>query len=305
MTSQLPGATEKYLADLSRLQASVDKAQRQVSSGFRVERASDDPSAVGGILQIQSELSANATSQANLSEVGAELTSADSGLQSAIHLMDRAISLATQASNTGIITPRSAIAQEVQAIQQELVAVSQTAVNGRYIFSGDSDTAPQYVLDPTKPNGVRQTGTAASTRIIQDSTGIAIAVARSAQQIFDARNPDGTPAAGNAFEAIGSLLRGLLSDDPSTIQTAVSSLEAASGHLNLQAAFYGAAQNRVTHANELSNKFQLQKQSELSDLRDADLPDAALRLTQGRTMQEAALTTQAKLTKLSLFDYMA
>ena len=47
----LSGTNLKYLDDLNRMGAEMGTLQRQLSSGFRVERPEDDPSAVGPIAQ--------------------------------------------------------------------------------------------------------------------------------------------------------------------------------------------------------------------------------------------------------------
>jgi flagellar hook-associated protein 3 FlgL len=306
MLLPLKGTTQGYLADLSRVQATMDTAQRQVSSGLRVANASDDPGALNTILQLQSDIASNRQVQANLDQTTSELSSADTGLQSAIQMMDRAVALATQATGTTkTAQERSAIADEISALQQQMVAISQSTVNGRYIFSGDQDSKPQYVLDATQPNGVRQVASAASTRVIQDVNGTSISVAKTAAQIFDARNPDGTPAAGNVFAALGSLLTALNNNDDGGVQSSATGLKSASDYLNLQLAYYGATSTRVSQAQDLAKKFLVQQQSELGNARDADLTSAAIELSQATTQQQASLTAQAKISKLSLFDYLA
>jgi flagellar hook-associated protein 3 FlgL len=306
MIPPLKGTTEKYLADLGRIQANMDTAQRQVSSGLRVSSASDDPGALNTILQLQADISANRQVQANFDQMTSELNSADTGLQAAIQMMDRAVALATQAIGPAATAQsRATMADEVGSLQQQMVGISQSIVNGRYIFSGDQDSKPSYVLDATQPNGVRQVASAASTRVIHDVNGTSISVAKTAAEMFDARNPDGTPAASNVFAALGSLLTALNSNDGAGIQSSAAALKSADDHLNLQLAFYGATATRVSQAQDLAKKFLVEQQSELSSTRDADLTAAAIQLSQATTQQQASLTAQAKISKLSLFDFLA
>src|ERR1035441_3186939 len=67
----------------------------------------------------------------------------------------------------------------------------------------------------------------------------------------------------------------------------------------------GATSARVSGAQDLAKKFLVEQQSELSNTRDADLTSAAIQLSQATTQQQASLTAQAKISKLSLFDYLA
>ena len=306
MIPRLKGTTAQYLADLSRIQANMDTAQRQVSSGLRVSSASDDPGALNAILQLQADISANHQVQANFDQTTSELNSADTGLQSAIQTIDSAVALGTQAGGPAATAQsRAAMADEVTSLQQQMVGISQFTVNGRYIFSGDQDSKAQYVLDATQPDGVRQVTTAASTRVIRDINGTSISVAKTAAEIFDKRNPDGTPAAGNVFAALGSLVTALKNNDGAAIQSSVAGLKSAGDYLNLQLEFYGETSTRVSQAQDLAKKFLVNQQSELSTTRDADLTAAAIQLSQATTQQQASLSAQAKISKLSLFDYLA
>jgi flagellin-like hook-associated protein FlgL len=185
------------------------------------------------------------------------------------------------------------------------VNASNTSVNGRYIFSGDLDGQPTYALDATQPEGVKQLASVTSTQTITDGAGATLWVPRTAQEIFDPKNADGTPASGNAFAAVNSLVLALQNNDQTAAATAVDSLKAADDHLNQQLGFYGIAENRVADTlNSLSSAAAAEKQS-LGDERDTDVAGAAIELTQVTTQQQAALSAGAKISKLSLFDYLA
>ena len=67
--------------------------------------------------------------------------------------------------------------------------------------------------------------------------------------------------------------------------------------MNQQLEFYGEAEDRVSTATDLAQKFQTQQQAQLSNLRDADIPTVALQLSQAQTDQQAALSAEAKSSK--------
>jgi len=306
MVLNISGATQAYLADLNRTQQQINQAQQQVSSGLRVQSPSDDPAAVPAILATQAAIGANQQVQSNLNSVQDELQTADGALQSAVQAVQNAVTLAAQGANsTATASERASLAQEVAGLQQTLVGISRTTFNGRYIFSGDQDTAPAYELDSTQPEGVRQLITAPSTRVITDPTGTAISVGETAQQIFDAQNSDGTPASGNVFAAVNSLLTALQNNDQAGIAQASDALKSAGTYLNQQLAFYGEAENNVTSALDLAQKFQTQQQQQLSQLRDADIPTVATQLTQAQLDEQAALSAEANISQArNLFSYL-
>jgi flagellar hook-associated protein 3 FlgL len=307
MMLSLKGSTMAYLADLNLTQQTMDRAQAHVSSGFRVQQPSDDPAAIGGILQLQSDMARNQQTQSNLGAATTEASAADSSLQSAIQAVETAITQASEgASSSATATQRASLADQVSGLQQSLVSISQTTVNGRYIFSGDQDTQPAYQLDLTQQNGVQQLLSAPATRQILDPNGVAISVAKTAQQIFDARNPDNTAASGNVFAAINSLRTALLNNDQAGITQAADSLHAADDYLNSQLAFYGEVENRVADATTLAQKFQIQQQAGLSQLRDADIPTEAVQLSQAQVQLQATLSVEATVSQTkNLFNYLA
>ena len=295
----ISGATQAYLADLSNTQTQIDRSQAEVSSGYKVQQPSDDPAAVTEILQIQAELGQNQQVQTNLGQVNSELGTADSALQSAVSAVQNAITLAAQGANSANTPDEQAnILQEVQGLQQTLVGISQTTVNGRYIFSGDQDSGPAYQLDPTQPNGVQQLISSSATRQIVDANGTTISVAQTAQQIFD--NPNGS-----VFAAIQGLVNALQSGNTTTIGQSADALKTASDVLNQGLAFYGEAEDRVTAATGLAQKFQTQETQSLSNIRDADIPTVAVQLSQAQLDQQAALSAEARIAQMpNLFSML-
>ena len=307
MTLAIRGSSQQYLANLDRTQAQLQKAQAQASSGLRLQQVSDDPGAIGGIYQLQSQISLNQQTQTNLTRTQTDLNSADQALQSASTVIENALSLAAQGANsTAGAQDRANIAQQVGALQQTLLGLSQTTVNGRYIFSGDRDTEPTYQLDPTQASGMKQLISPSATRSIMDVNGTPIAVAKTAQDIFDARDNAGVPVAGNVFVAINSLLTSLQNNDQAGISGATDLLKAADQTVNSHLSFYGAAQNQVSNAITIAQRFLLQDQSDLGQKQDANLPAAALALTQAETQQQASLSVEAKIQQTpNLFNYLA
>lgn len=305
MLPPVNGSTEKYLGDLDRIQSLMETLQRQVSSGVRVSRASDDPAAVPLILATQSRIAENTQLETNLNQVKTELDTGDSVLQQAIKSIEQAVSLGTQASTTLSDSQHATLLEQVRGIQAQLVGITRTTVAGRYIFSGDLDQQPLYALDPTQPEGVRQLATPTSTRVNTDANGATLWTAPTAQRIFDPRNPDQSPAPGNVFAAVNSLLTAIETDNDSAANTAVDALKVADDHLNQQLGLYGIAQTRVADALDSAARSITNQKQDLSSLRDADVAADAVQMSQVTLQQQAALSARAKTSQLSLFEYLA
>jgi flagellar hook-associated protein 3 FlgL len=296
---------EKFLADLASLNDRIAKTQAQLTSGIRVSRPSDDPSAVGDVLQLESDIGRVTQVASNLNAVKSEVDSASGVVQDSVSLLDQARSLAAQgASDTLPSSDRPALAAQVEQILSALVNASRTTYAGRYLFSGDSSLQPAYDVNLANPNGVDRLVTAPATRLIQDSNGVVFAISKTAQDLFDHRNPDDSLASDNVFAAVNSLRVALANNDQAGTEAAAVAIQKAQDYLSLQGTFYGAVENRVASAVDLAQKFQLQWQSSLSNVRDTDVAKATTDLSEENLSQQAAMQAQASLPRNSLFDFL-
>ena len=306
MISGLNPANQQFVASVNNLEDQLQNVELQASSGLRVNQASDAPQEVQDIFQARSDLGQVNQVQQNLTTVQAQVNAADSALQNAIQVLQQASTLATQAASSGTTTPeqQQQMATQVQGLLSELVSLSRTQVDGVYIFSGDNPGSPSYQLDATSPTGVDRLITPQATQQIADPTGVTFQIAETAQDLFDNRDSNDNPTAQNVFAAINSLQIALQNGDQNGITQALGSIQTAGAYLNQQLGFYGTAENRITSALDLAQKFQVQDQTQLSNLQDADVPTVATELTQISTSLNAAMAAQARRPTTTLFDYL-
>ena len=177
-------------------------------------------------------------------------------------------------------------------------------MQGRYIFSGDLDGAPQYSWDAST-NGVVPGTLGLSTRLIENPAGGTFPASMTAQQIFDDTDPvTGQPASDNVFNALSSLAQALQANDTTGITNSITLLKAASDHLNVAQSFYGNIQDSLQTASSYATKYDVQLETEISQVEDADVAGAAIELTQANTQLQAAFQMQAQMPHSSLFNYL-
>ena len=305
MVNSLDPASQQFVDNVDLIQQRLNQASNQLSSGLRIEKASDDPAALGDLFQTRSDLARVNQVDQNLGLVKAEVDTADSTVQSAIQLLDHVRTLGAQgASSTTPAQEQAALAGQVENVLEQLVGLTRTQVNGVYIFSGDQTGSPPYQIDANSANGVDRLVTAPATRQIQDPTGLTFAVAQTAQDLFDKRDASDNFAPENVFAAVHNLQIALQNNDQAGITAALGQVQTAQAYLNQQLGFYGAVQNRIASATDLAKKFETQLEVQLSAQQDADIPSAAIQLTQDTTQLNAALASQAKRPTTSLFDYI-
>jgi flagellar hook-associated protein 3 FlgL len=299
-----PG-TNLFLEGVDQIQQRISKANQEITSGLRINQASDAPDELDTVLQLRVDQQQNDQITTNLGLAQTDAQSADNVLTSAVNLLDSATQLGAEGANsTATADTRATLAQQVESIQEQMVSLSQTQVQGRYIFSGDQDSTPAYQLDLNSANGVDQLSNAASTRQVQDPAGGSFAVSQTAQQIFDDRNSDGSYASDNVFSALNSLRTALANNDQTGITNALNSVKLGSTHLNSVQAFYGTVENRISNGTTYAGSYDTRIQTELSNVEDADVTSDAMVLTQANTQLQAAFESQAKMPTQTLFSFL-
>src|SRR6476661_4046204 len=141
MLKGIQGQNPSFLADLSRIQGRIATANKQITSGYRVNQASDDPQSITSIIKLQGQIDHLTQTQANLSTAKSQNAMADGALQAATTILDQLTSIASQGA-TGTTTPeaRAVLADQVKQLAGQLVGIANTSANGHYIFGGDSPT---------------------------------------------------------------------------------------------------------------------------------------------------------------------
>lgn len=316
MITGLNATTERFLAALTRIDARSSRAERQISSGRKLESPSDEPDQVSGLLIARAQLEQTIQIRTNLERAQAEADTAGQAIATAVKVLERVNTLAVQgATSTQTPAQRKITAQEVRAALEQMVNIASTTVEGRHIFSGDDYRNAPYSVDLTRPHGVSAYAGSQATREIMHPSGTRFVISRSADGIFD--NP--APGA-SVFAAINNLRIALEAvptvpvGDPAynaqfeaqsnAIGSALAEVRSAQDHLSGELSHYGTIQNRISEALETTHKLELRQQSELSAIQDADVTQAALELNQANTHKEVAMAAHARTAGKSLFDYL-
>jgi len=306
MITSISPTSEIFLSNLQQIENRVSTAERQLSSGLRVNEASDAPDQISNILQLRAQIAGVQQTQHNLSVVGPQVNSADTAIQQATQVLDSATSLATQAAN-GTPTPaqQAAMASQAEAILQQLVSLSRTNVNGQYIFSGAQSGQPSYGMNGSTYQQliVPAPGLPGA---IQDTNGVSIATGLTASQVFDGGNSP-NPQQNSAFAAVASLVTAL-QENPSNstdLQSALANIQSATAYVSSQGSFYGAVENNITAANNTASTQLTQLQQLLSNEQEADIPTVSQELQSALTSEQAAMQGQAQFKPQSLFSYLS
>ena len=236
MFNTISTANERFLADLSNLEGRLLTAQRQVSSGLRMQSVADDPDQVSALLAVKAQIAHNSQLKYNLGRVQTEVNAAENAINTAATLMDRARQIAAQgASSTTTVDTRTQLAGQVKDIITEMFGLTQTQVEGRYVFSGDSDQTPPYLnVDLTQPNGVGAYQGSSGTRQVEHPNGSIFSISYTADQVFDSGG-----VSSSVFQSLTALYNDLQSSNIANLSTDADNIGMAASFLDGQQARYG------------------------------------------------------------------
>ncbi len=295
-----PQTTQILLNALKISDQSEQSALEQMTTGRRVNVASDDPSAAALEVNIADQMAGCDQFLRSASSVYSELQTADSSLNSAVTALQLAISLGVEGANgTMSQQNRDTVAQEVTGISQQVLSVANLTYNGHYVFAGTASSQPPYVADGTGPGGVSYQGND-GVNSVEIESGQSVDINQPGSQLFSA-------SGANVFQALNDLAKAL--QDPSSttddIGNATTEVRNAYDQLTSARTFYGSTSDRVLSAQDFLNSEKVSLGQQQNTTVGIDMSVAATNLTNAEEARNATVQAAASLSSTTLMDYIS
>lgn len=272
--------------------------QEQLSTGKRINRASDDPSGMEMVLSLRTSQREIEQFERNAQAANQKLVAADDAVNSYQNVLERVRVLVTQGlSDTSTQAAKNALATEIEVLRARILSTANAANNGEYLFGGIRQTEAPFdpvtaaaSANPTSPQYVQ----------IEPGSG-AIAVGVTADTIFS----DATSTIFADLDAAVLALRG--TGDPvadrATLEATSSRLMIYSDLSNTARALIGANMNTAEIAqNTLAQNF-LTLDERATEIEGVDFAEAAIGVADAERALEATLQVAARSSR-SLFDFL-
>jgi flagellar hook-associated protein 3 FlgL len=284
----------KHTEYLNTVSSRLDKIQQQLSTGRKIERASDDPAGARLALQYRDTLDFEAQMRRNLENGTSFMNITEATLDSATEALQRARELTVQAANDTLAQQeRNAIALEVDQLVQHLAQLGNATFGDAYIFSGHKTTTPAFQVTGNPPTAVT----------FQGDTGQRLH--RISRQDTVAVNVDGQSAFGTMFTDLIALRDNLNGGAPApTIQASIGTIDTALDGVIQARASIGARLNRFEASQATSQQTDINLQQLRSNIEDVDLPSAITQLQAQQNALQAALGAIGRTANLTLMDFM-
>ena len=289
---------------LANLQSSLQRGaalQQQLSSGRRINKASDDPSGTVAALALQGEIDRNNQYTRNANDGNGWLTTVDSTLTSINDQLSRARDLVVQAASTGSgdANSQNAIATELTQLRASILGLANTTYQGRPVFGGTTAGSAAFAAGATSTIGgqpdiayVGDSGTV--QRRIADGT--TVRVDSDATATFGA-------AGSSVFDAIATVIDHL-QNNPAALSSDITAIDAAASRVRTQLTDVGVRQQRVQDGAATVQNRVLDLTSRLTEVEDVDMPSTIVALQTQQVAYQAALGATAKVVQPSLLDFL-
>jgi len=288
--------TAASLASIQRSQSRAFDAQEQVTTGRRINHASDDADGAARAVRLRGQLAGIQRQGQNADAATSWLEATESALGEVTSILQRARELTVQAGNDTLsATNRAAIADEIDQLVESVRDQANTALDGRQLFSGAQTSTRPYAAGSDGYLGGRSGQDVVALDI---GPGVSVQVNTPGLALFG----EGTAAADGAlFDTLRTLSAEIRAGTTPNLRaldrnmTAIADARAAAG----------ATQNRVDAAKSRLQDLETATTKLLSDTEDADMAKAILTLSTQQSAYQAALQSGASvLQHPTLMDFL-
>jgi len=294
------------------------RLQQQVSTGQRIDSASDDPNAMRRVLDLRNEQGLLRQYQDNITILRENTNMVYSAVQGLKKLSDRASEIAVVTDGTKGPSALNAYAKEVDQLIEEAFRIANSKHRNVYIFSGTKGTTEAYTAtrnpDNNQITSVNFGGNTSSAKvdIAPHSTVEANYSAEGNNGILKT-NVDGTDFIQNLIDLRTELAVAANSTSSSADKTMALSNVKGTVFENLEL----SELNFINHFSSIGAKLSRLETSEtittqqiatveplISNEIDVDLADTLVRLNEIQNAYTAALQSGSSLLRTSLLDFL-
>ncbi|HEY3308124.1 MAG TPA: hypothetical protein VGJ93_06685 [Desulfuromonadaceae bacterium] len=299
-------SAENSLYNIQQGRAKLDRLQELTASGANVNRPSDDPINTRLLLDIGDKLKAGAQYSSNIQKTSTwqQFTyTALTGMSDAVRLAKKLVSSIVNGSSDP--TERQSAHDQLVALKQQMVDMGNTQMGDQYLFGGANNTkpfnysvtaSPYYAGDETQQN----IEVGANSPIKMNVLGNQVLAADEALA-----TPYGTVNVLKTFDdliaAVGD------STNPSNvanIKTASIALSDGAQQINNAISDVAARLSRLDNAGKMNASIKNTLETVYSNTQNVDYAKLAVDMNQQKLAFDASLSATAKLSQMSLLDYL-
>ena len=270
----------------------------RLSSQKDINELSDDPIGAAQAIRYRERIGSINQWQKNVDYSKGYLERSESAIEGISNNLIRAKELAiAMANDTNDSSAREATSREIREILDEVIALGNSRFNSKSIFGGFRTQTPalggngDYLGDD-------------GSIYLQIAPGQFRQINLQARELFEPRPEDRAKGHFGMVETLDVLYSGLVANDKTAIQTAISELDYQLDKATSSQATIGAMWSSLEKAGERLSKENVLTRESLSNTEDADIYEATSEFKRTETALQSTLMASTKLLQPSLMNYL-
>ena len=301
-TSQL---FDNSVNQMNRQQSKIAEMQAKLASGKQIVKPSDDSEKSAVIQRLQTAIDRQSVYERSLDTAENRLASEESALMSSERILQRIRQLAVQGNtDTLSVDDKEILANEIASLREELLSLANTQdANGNYVFAGSNVQTKAF--DVNADGDIISQGDKTQTSVdISDQRRLVLN--RAGDEVFASvdRVVDGDTQDISFFKVIDDFAQALATDDEDALNLGLEEISSITEGMGASIADLGARISTVSNQREILEDANLRYQDLLSNAQDLDYATAVTKLSAELLSLEAAQASFAKISQLSLFNYI-
>jgi len=286
--------------------------QLQAATGKRINRPSDDPTAISPILSARTQIQTSDRYIETI-ESGLDKTDGADGYMDSIENTLVRIKEISIASVNGSLsqTDMESYANEVHHLRESLLSDANAQIDGKHLFSGFMEqTIPFAPSNPALPisstNPVVYAGDFGSLEFeIAPNELLEVNVTGNSLMLGDLDNDGATDAgAVDIFVLVTSLEEELQANNPAGVAALIDPIEDAANQVRSQRSLKGNVGRRLEVARDHMEQIKIDMETFRSRFEDADILETITEMQQQEQSFEAALSVTGRVSELSILNYI-
>lgn len=291
---------QNSLYNIQRSRSQLDSIQEKIASGRNYNRPSDDPVSARLLVGFGDRLRTTEQYQSNINKANVWLKMTDTALTGLANTMYEINRLtATITSGTDDLTFRQNTVTQLTNLRQQLADIGNTQLEDRYIFAGTAtDTKPYDRNVQAPPVAATYLGNDTTSSIEIDTNSI------------ESLNIPGDQVLGsdtngvNILYELDRLIAAIEANDVPAIRAQANQMESGAQQLQRAQVINATRISRLDTTSKMLANTKNTLETVIGNIQTADHAKLAVEMTQQLTAFEATLSSTARISQVSLLDYL-
>ena len=273
------------------------EAQRRVSTGRRISKISDDPTAAAASLAERSALGQVDQYSRAADSVASRLAVVDTVLSDVVEKLTAAQTVGTAArGSTLTANQRASLAQELGGIRDALLDDMNSTLHGRYLFAGAAVTTKPYTVTPPATVAAY---VGSNNEVRTDISGDrSVTIAFDGEAITQGTDPQ------DVFATLDQLIADVSSGNSVGIDTGLAALRRAFDRATSAQSRVGSEMEMIDTQKLRLQQMKLSGSERLDKLEAVDMAEAITEMQHADAAYRASLGAIGTSSRTSLMDYL-